>query len=275
MTPRPGRWLPPGLYTLLATLVLHTGCASTPRHDAAGGSARQYAQATDSATSGCLRNPACYAQPASEAPLPWLSRAMAAARTSAAVLRLLEAGEVARVEAILLQCARDADFAINEQEYGEGKRPDDRECVRIVGQERGEKVTRAMQLGQMKHQRALECVRRELGKHFPDNFSVEPTYKFDPGTGRWWRVDPGQVARWVADGLFKLLLGTLVPDVVLHASGDPNRVQRVYDLKFPCTTRSKSSLMTDSSVQEQLNDYRALSGDARPAIVTPQLGVQR
>jgi hypothetical protein len=200
---------------------------------------------------------------------------MAAARTSAAVLRLLEAGEVARVEAILLQCARDADFAINEQEYGEGKRPDDRECVRIVGKERERDVTRAMQLGQMKHQWALECVRRELGKALPDNFSLEPTYKFDPRTGRWWWVDPGQVARWVADGLFKFLLGTLVPDVVLHASGDPNRVQRVYDLKFPCTTRSKSSLMTDSSVQKQLKDYRALSGDARPAIVTPQLGVQR
>jgi hypothetical protein len=71
-------------------LVLLTGCAT----DTSLGRARvstetsprapgHYAQTTDSATSGCLRNPSCYTTPpGEEALIPWASRTVEAARTA-------------------------------------------------------------------------------------------------------------------------------------------------------------------------------------------------
>lgn len=55
----------------LAVVTLLTACSGPsafgPRPQ------RAYAQTTDSATSTCLRNPACYAQVGDDALLPWLS----------------------------------------------------------------------------------------------------------------------------------------------------------------------------------------------------------
>jgi hypothetical protein len=42
------------------------------------------------------------------------------------------------------------------------------------------------------------------------------------------------VEEWLQAGWQHLLLGTLVPDVVLHETGNPMKVQAVYDFKFPC-----------------------------------------
>jgi hypothetical protein len=86
-----------------------------------------------------------------------------------------------------------------------------------------------MELGNKKHALALGCVQRELGGLFPENFTVQPRYKYDPQVGRWQRLAPEQVAEWLRNQLFDLLLGTLVPDLVIHAPGNPNKVQRVYD----------------------------------------------
>jgi hypothetical protein len=74
---------------------------STPR--ALGpGTPGHYSQATDSATNACLRNPSCYiAPPGEDAILPWLARSLQAAQALVAVVRLLEAAELARVEQIL------------------------------------------------------------------------------------------------------------------------------------------------------------------------------
>jgi hypothetical protein len=71
------------------------------------------------------------------------------------------------------------------------------------------------------------------------------------------------------------LSGTRVPDVVLHASGNPNAVQRVYDFKFPCLAKRREDPLSDDAVQLQLDKYRALGGEEEPAIVTPQLGINR
>jgi hypothetical protein len=78
---------------LVACSIPRTTTPFTPRH---------YSQTTDSATSACLRNPACYAPPQGEAPiLPWVSHAITAARTAAAVMRLLDAADLARIEQVL------------------------------------------------------------------------------------------------------------------------------------------------------------------------------
>nr|WP_254627355.1 hypothetical protein [Myxococcus sp. CA040A] len=165
-----------------------------------------------------------------------------------------------RVEQLLVQCAKEADREVNEREYGLGKRPDDAECERVVRYDgKGKEVMRRMELGILKHEVAFACVRRELVRLFPDNVSIEPRYGLDPETGQY--------------ALTQVWAKSLRPDIVLHFSKDPNRVQCVYDFKFPCTTASKSNPLGGSKVTEQLREYEALGEHCFPAIVTPQLGV--
>lgn len=239
---------------------------------------RGYAQSVDSATSTCSRNPACYTRPPGEqAVLPWLSRAADAASATVTALRLLEAAELARARAIIEQCAKDADFEVDERELGEGKRPTRQQCKEVVGKDaRGNPVTRAMELGRMKHEVALRCVQENLGKLFPENFTVEPRYHYDDRTGRVRLIEPRQVEEWLSDGLAALLIGTLVPDVVIHASGNPLKVQAVYEFKFPCPITNSPSWRdyppdhpNQSDNQGQL--YRDALG-VEPHFVTPPLG---
>ncbi|HEX8703525.1 MAG TPA: hypothetical protein VF815_32115 [Myxococcaceae bacterium] len=203
----------------------------------------QYAQAMDSATSACLRNPSCYMPPAGEeAVLPWLSRFISAARTSVAVARLLDAAELARVEQVMKDCANQASFEVNERLLGKGQRPTRKLCQETFETDgRGNKVTWAMHLGREKHQAALECVQKELGKTLSDNFSLQPHYRYERKAKKLDLLDPKQVEEWLRDGLFGMLLGSLMPDVVFHASGDPRRVQAVFDFKFPCPSSNGAS----------------------------------
>jgi hypothetical protein len=101
-----------------------------------------------------------------------------------------------------------------------------------------------MQLGSEKHRVALECVRARLGEEVPDRFSLEPRYQYDPRTGRTRLLSPQQVEEWIREGLLHHLLGTLVPDVVLHDAGNPLKVQAVYDFKFPCAADNPPSWST-------------------------------
>ena len=205
----------------------------------------RYAQTTDSATSGCLRNPACYTTtPGEEAIIPWLLRFVDAARTAGTVMRLLETAEMARVEQVLTDCAREANSKVNdEDEVLKGQIPTAEQCREVVRQEKGKDVTRAMDLGARKHAMALACVQRELGGLHPENFSVQPRYKYDPSEGRWRQLDPVIVAEWLRNGLESLLLGT--------PEGHPHHPK------------------TQGQMYEQ-----ALGGEKPPSLVTPQLGVQ-
>ncbi|MFE8598657.1 hypothetical protein [Archangium violaceum] len=232
-----------------------------------------------------MRNPACYTTtPGEEAIIPWLLRFVDAARTAGTVMRLLETAEMARVEQVLTDCAREANSKVNdEDEVLKGQIPTAEQCREVVRQEKGKDVTRAMDLGARKHAMALACVQRELGGLHPENFSVQPRYKYDPSEGRWRQLDPVIVAEWLRNGLESLLLGTLVPDVVIHASGNAQRVQRVYDFKFPCVPARKSQRPAwreypeghphHPKTQGQMYE-QALGGEKPPSLVTPQLGVQ-
>ncbi|MCK8497343.1 hypothetical protein [Myxococcus fulvus] len=246
------------------TFLLFVACATPPRSGVGPSGAEgvtRYEQSLDSATSGCMRNPACYSQPGSEAILPAVGRSVAAARGVGTALRILDAAELARIEQLLIQCSKAADQEVNEREYGPGKKPDDAECERVVRHVDGKPLRRRMELGTMKHAVAFACVRRELSRLFPDNVSVEPRYGFDARTGR-----PVLTERWV---------GSLRPDVVIHFAKEPSRVQCVYDFKFPCTKASKSNPLASPELLQQLERYEALGGHCPPAIITPQLGVSR
>jgi hypothetical protein len=149
------------------------------------------------------------------------------------VLRLLEAADLARIEAVLSDCANEASHGVNERLLGKGQRPTRQLCQETFKTEPGgNKVTWAMHLGQEKHRAALDCVQRELGEKFSDNLSLQPTYRYDRQAGKVELLDPKQVEDWLRNGLFGKLLGTLIPDVVVHAAGDLTRIQAVFDFKF-------------------------------------------
>jgi hypothetical protein len=176
----------------------------------------------------------------------------------------LDAADVERVEEVLVKCAKEADSKINKQEYGEGKYPDDAECNRVVGYtDNNSPVSRAIELGEMKHGSAFDCVKRELGNEFPDHISREPRYGKNPSS-------EGPV-------LTNRKPGSLVPDIVLHLAKKPNKVRFVYDFYFPCTLASKSNPrgMGDRKLIEKQEKYGILGGDKEPALVTPQLGISR
>ncbi len=110
----------------------------------------------------------------------------------------------------------------------------------------------------MKHELAFACVERRLLTRFPDNISVEPRYGKNPSARGYSLTD-----NWS---------GSLKPDIVLHITRNPNKVQCVYDFKFPCTRASKGNPLSDS-VRKQLDRYDDLGGNCPSAIVTPQLGI--
>ncbi|WAS86017.1 MULTISPECIES: hypothetical protein [unclassified Corallococcus] len=234
----------------------------------------------DSATSGCLRNPACASQVGQDAILPWLSRAAARAAQAATVMRLWEAAEVARVESVLVECAKQANFDVNERLLGPGKRTSPQVCREKVVDANGREITRAMQLGEAKHSAALECVQRALGATDEGRFSLEPRYLRDAKTGQTRWLAPEEVAQWLRDGLFHLLTGSIAPDVVLHALGNPLQAQRVYDFKFPCPVTNPPRWDTypeghPFAKKEQGEVYSLLLGrDTSPRLVSPNLGVR-
>lgn len=256
-SPRVGRWT----HVFLVGTGLLAGCATQAPMTMPPSEGR-YAQSTDSATSGCLRNPACYtAAPGEESIIPWLSRAMDAARALVILKELLDEADVRLVEQLLVECAKEADFQVNEREYGEGRYPDDAECDRVVGREGDKNITRAIELGNMKHAVAFDCVRQRILTRFPDNLSIEPRYAPGPAPGQ-----PVLTDTWT---------DSLRPDIVLHRAHNPTQVQCVYDFKFPCTVASKSNPLgpADSRARLQLEAYDDLGGNCPPAVVTPQLGI--
>jgi hypothetical protein len=241
----------------VAVLLFQAGCATSASRGTA--TPTHYAQSMNSAVDGCLRNPACaVSTPGDEAVIPWVSRAVDATRTAVTLKEFLDAAELRRVEELLVECAREADFQVNEREFGPGKYPSDTECDRVVGHKDGEDVTRAMELGTMKHAVAFACVRSRLLSLFPDNISVEPRYGRSSSAGQYALTDRGT--------------GSLRPDIVLHLAGNPNKVQCVYDFKFPCKADSKLAPI-GPKVRQQLESYDNLGGTCPPAVVTPQLGV--
>lgn len=277
MRPRLMERLRPMVLTATALLA---GCGTSAPTQRRGQG--RYAQEVDTATSACLRNPACYAPaPGEQAILPWLSRAGDAARATTTVLRLLDAAQIARVDKVLKECAEQASFEVNERLLGEGKRPTRELCQEVVGKDsRGQPVTRAMELGREKHRVALECAQERLEQEVPDHFSLEPRYQYSLKTKQTRLLDPKQVDEWLRDGLLHKLLGTLVPDVVLHAAGKPLQVQAVYDFKFPCPSSNFPSWHDYPSnhpfhPRHQGNVYQEALGVEAPALVAPFHGVLR
>jgi hypothetical protein len=212
--PRPRAWLESGPFALWSLLM---GC-----------------YALDSATSACQRTPAyCAAAVGEETVVPGV-RGGAEVASLSGVYRLLSADTRARVEQELVACAESADAQVNRLHFA-GLKPTRQQCQEVLSSKDpcGRTVTRAMQLGSQKHHLALQCAQERLGEWIPGRFSLEQRYRYDKQTGTRQLVTRQEAKALLRQGCGDELVGTLVPDVVLH-SGDPIEALAVYDFKFPC-----------------------------------------
>ena len=216
-------------------------------------------------------------EPISAGPLPVVPRPVAAEETVTFVE--IDSAVVARVDKALAECAALASQEVLARRTN-GRSPTPEECREQVGRDaKGEPMTRAQQLGIEMHEVALECARRKLGELRQFGFSIEPRYRYNLQTGRATPISPEMEQELRQRGLESELLGTIVPDVVLHA-GNPAKVQDVYDFKFPCVDpegRPKWRKYPDGHPYEDLGQdevYQKALGP-QPARVTPRRGVIR
>jgi hypothetical protein len=100
-------------------------------------------------------------------------------------------------------------------------------------------TSRAMQMGNEVEAEALKCLENEtvlLDKLSKQGYAVSthPTYQRNPSTGKVEHLPDTLVENMLRSGQHKNLVGSIEPDVVVHPSGFPSKIQAVYDFKFSC-----------------------------------------
>jgi hypothetical protein len=275
------------VWKALSALLCFTACGT-----ASHGVPRQYAQAPDSVSNTCGRNPAncppvpglrLVPSPPPQPPLPAATgfSVLATSVAGAAVIQVghsLDAELRARIDAALAECADTARSEVMLKRFG--RSPTRAECAEIVDTDsKGQPITRAMQLGLEQHALALQCAEKRLQELKPGGFTIQPRYRVDSKTGKAEYLPREVVETLLKQGRGAELRGTIEPDLVLHA-GQPHRVQDVYDFKFPCAPSSKRSDWRTypeghpHAGKPQGEVYqKALGG--KPARVQPHLGVHR
>lgn len=152
---------------------------------------------------------------------------------------LKDADAVNELELRLLECVRRADLEINAPYFG-NRRPTRDECREEVGVDRcGRPITRAMDLGRLKHAAALACTREVLAQLWPRPFSIEQRYRYYRDAGVLESISPAEEKRLIDEDCTGELWRTIKPDVVLHADYNLLRAALILDFKFPCPDTNK------------------------------------
>ncbi len=215
---------------MLAGCVLLGACAGTPAQRQPEG------LRFDTVSNACRQNPAsCAALVGREATRASVPAAGMTAGAGYALVRILEKPLEERIDKELTECADLArsEVLLRHRKDFKGPSPTREECNQKVKDATGRSVRRAMQLGTEMHQVALKCAKERLDKLRPGGFSLEPRYRYDSKTGQTKRVRDEDVRALEESGNGGELLGTLVPDIVIHP-GDPLYAQAIYDFKFQC-----------------------------------------
>ncbi|MCP3141001.1 hypothetical protein [Pyxidicoccus xibeiensis] len=267
------RWKPS---LLLVASALSVACASSAQQ-AARGDLR-----LDTETVGRLRHAAATGRGAS-ALAPGAGRAIVAsvlAESAPVLLVLLESDNaVGELDRRLVECARLAERQVNTAFFGD-RTPTRQECgeeVEVDGC--GARITRAMLLGQRKHELALQCAREVLEELWPKPYSIEQRYRYYPNAGLLETVSRQEEARLIAQGCTGELWRTIKPDIVLHADRDLLRSVLTLDYKFPCpdTNSARWKKYGEDSAYPNFNQGRvykdALGGEA--FLISPRGGVTR
>jgi hypothetical protein len=112
----------------------------------------------------------------------------------------------------------------------------------------------------------------------PGHFSVEPRYRYNSETKQKELLSPEEVQRLLESGRSAELVGTLVPDLVIHF-GQPLSPKVIYEFKFPCPPTNRvhwPEYRKGHPYQGRTQKYmykEALGAETRP--VTPLRGVIR
>jgi hypothetical protein len=261
-------------WALLAASLLLSACSvGISQH----GVTRYEAIPPDTVTNSCMRGspncPAWMEQPAAAAARSHLAETGASIGGALLVVEYLHQAEVKEA---LEHCAMYAEEKVNSRHFG-GRSPTREQCKQVVGKDaNGNTVTRAMQLGQEKHQVALECMKRRLELLMPGQFSVEPRYRYNGETKQKELVPPDEVLRLLESGRSAELVGTLAPDIVIHF-GQLLSPKAVYEFKFPCPPTNpfqprKYGKGHPYQDRTQLEMYEEALG-VGPRLVTPIKGV--
>jgi hypothetical protein len=134
-----------------------------------------------------------------------------------------------------------------------------------------------MTLGQEKHTLALECIQQKLREIRPSGFSLNQRYQENKATGWWEPLSEQQVKALLRSG-GEGLIGTIVPDVVIH-TGNVAEVLDVFDLKFPCPGTNPATWRNypeghPYGTMNQGAAYEKAFG-VNPARVSPRWDIQR
>jgi hypothetical protein len=185
--------------------------------------------------------------------------------------------EVSDMEERLVECVRQAEREVNSSFFG-NRAPTRAECgeeVEVDGC--GKSVTRAMLLGQRKHELALQCASEVLKQLWPGSFSIEQRYRYYQHARVLEVVSREEEARLIARGCTSELRRTIKPDIVLHAEHDLMRSVLTLDFKFPCpdTNEPKWTRYGENSAYFGSNQgeiYKeALGGEV--LLISPRQGV--
>ena len=245
------------------------------------GAPRAYAQSLDSGSNLCLRNPKLCQELAigdasSLAARQRLAELGASVYAAAEGVRILGEALTREINQIMLDCALEANFQVNERHFAGN--PTREQCKEVMGYDaRGNPITRAMLVGREKHEAALACVQEKLSKLRPGGFSLNQRYRYNESTGRWEPLSPSQEQALLSAG-GEGLVGTLVPDVVIH-TGNLLEVLDVLDFKFPCPGSNPATWRQYSKghphhPSHQGEMYEKAFG-VNPARVSPRWGVKR
>jgi hypothetical protein len=196
----------------------------------------------DTETVGRLRHAAAVGR-AAGAVAPAATRTVAASILAESVpilLTLLKSDNaVGELEERLVECAIQAERQVNAAFFGD-RAPTRQECgeeVEVDGC--GARITRAMLLGQRKHEVALRCARKVLEELWRRPYSIEQRYRYYPNAKVLETVSREEEARLIKEGCTHELWRTIKPDLVLHEDHIPLRSVLTLDLKFPCPDTNK------------------------------------
>lgn len=252
-------------------MLLVAACTGTPERGTRGH------LELDSATNACRHRPELCARLAGEQAVIPLARTVKAVRTGHAALRVLDEATRALIETELKHCADQARTQVLEERFG-GKSPTSQQCNELV-QHEGRRMTRAMQLGCVMHEVALRCARKALDTLRPGGFSLEQRYRYTHDSQKLELVSNEEARSLLRQGCGDELIGTLVPDVVIH-EGDPLQVQAIYDFKFPCVNSDRPPRWREYTPGHPYHPFsqgelyrEALGAEVRR--VVPRLGVIR
>ncbi|MFY0573956.1 hypothetical protein ACN28S_05930 [Cystobacter fuscus] len=216
---------------LLLSCALLGSCTAHPRHTGFSGGALRF----DSETAGRMRH-AAELKRAAGVVVSTVAVASTIGLLAPEVLGFFQNDEeeLSRLETALLACVQRAERDINAERFGYGA-PTAEDCKAVVGVDRcGRPIYQSMELGNLKHARALACMQDILKELWPGPVSIEQRYRFYRNAKVLETISREQEKRLLDADCAEELRGTIKPDVVLHADRHLLRAILVLDLKFPC-----------------------------------------